>query len=119
MTVGSAWSIVLTGSVGESPAGGLAFFGLLVAALGSFVLALGLRRVDGLTRGVVLLLTAPIVFISTFVVGEALATLVNLDVLWILFLLTFCTGWIALGDTLRRDAGSTNLKSESVPPTRG
>ena len=119
MTVGSAWSIMLTGPVGESSAGGLAFFGLLVAALGSFVLALGLRRVDGLTRGVALLLAAPVVFVSTFVVGEALADLVSLDVLWILFLLTFYTGWITLGDTLRRDSGSANLQSESVPSTRG
>ena len=107
MAVGGAWSAVTTGSTVASPAGGFAFAGLLVAVLGSLVLALGLRRAGVATRAAALLIAAPVVLVATFVVGEALAAVVSIDMLWILFLVTFCVGWVALGDALRHSSEST------------
>lgn len=101
MTVGGAWSAVLTGAVGNSPAGGLAFAGLLIAAFGSLVLAIALRRAGIAPRAVALLVAAPVAFVATFVVGEALAAIASIDALWLLFLITFFVGWVSLGDALR------------------
>lgn len=102
MIVGGAWSAIYTGPANETlPGGGLVFAGLLVAMLGSLVLAFGLRRAQVATRAAMLLFAAPVVLVLTFIVGEAVTDVVNVDLMWILFLITFSTGWIALGDALR------------------
>lgn len=102
MVIGGAWSAIYTGPAGETlPGGGLVFAGLLVAMLGSLVLAFGLRRAQVATRAAMLLFAAPVVLVLTFVVGEAVTNVVDFDLMWILFLVTFSTGWIALGDALR------------------
>ncbi len=106
MTLGGAWSVVYTGSAVASPAGGFAFAGLFAAVLGSLVLAIGLRRASIATRAAVLLIAAPVVLVASFVVSETLAAVVSIDVLWILFLVTFCAGWVALGDALRHSPES-------------
>lgn len=115
MVVGAAWSAVSTGPVVDASAsGGLVFAGLLLAVLGSFALAVGLRR-SGVARAGTLLLVAPVLLVATFVVGEALVAVVALDALWLLFLVTFCAGWIALGDALR--SGPESTVAETTAPT--
>ena len=61
-----------------------------------------------------LLIAAPVVLVTGFVVGEAISTVVSVDVLWILFLVTFCAEWVALGDALRYSPEST--VSSTVAP---
>ena len=115
MTVGGAWSLLYTGpAVDSSTAGGFAFVGLLVALIGSLVLAVSLRRIGMATRAVWLLIAAPVVLVATFVVGEAITALTSIDAVWILFLITFCAGWIALGDALRTSSEVT-VPEPAVP----
>ncbi len=115
MVVGGAWSAVYTGPVLDaSTSGGLVFLGLLVATLGSLVLAIGLWRAGVAARAVAFLVAAPMVFVATFVVGEPLSAATGYDVMWLLFLLTFALGWIALGDALRAD--TRTVVDETVVP---
>lgn len=116
MTVGGVWSAidVAQATSDASTSGGLAFFGLLVAVVGSLVLAFGLRRAGVAGRAVALLVGAPVVLVSTFVVGETLSAATGYDVMWLLFVLTFCAGWVALGDALR--AGVRTTVGETVTP---
>ena len=107
MIVGGAWSAIDTApTVEASTAGGFAFMGLLVAVFGSLVLAIAFRRAGVVGRAAALLIAAPVVLVAGFVVGEAISAVVSIDAMWILFLLTFCAGWIALGDALRHSPES-------------
>lgn len=113
MTVGSVWSAVYAGPAEASLPGGFTFAGLLLATLGSLVLGLGLRRANVVTRAAALLIAAPVVLVATFVGGETITTITNIDLMWILFLVTFCAGWVALGDALRYSPESTAAESAS------
>ena len=114
VTVGGVWSLVAPGPAGEATtAGGFAFGGILLAMLGSLVLAVALHRSGLAPRAALLLIAAPVVFVATFVVGETISTVVGADAMWILFLVTFCTGWIAVGDALR-----SRSESPVVEPAR-
>ncbi len=115
MTVGGLWSTLYTGPAGEATqSGGLVFFGLLVAVLGSLVFAIALRRAGLAGRAAALLIVAPVVLVATFVVGETLTALSGFDVMWLLFLVTFCTGWVALGDAIRYTSDSA-LEETATP----
>lgn len=114
MTVGGMWSTVYTGPAEASTPGGLTFAGLLLAALGSLVLAFGLRRTNVATRAATLLIVAPVVLVATFIIGETITAITSIDVMWILFLTTFCIGWIALGDALRSSPELT-VAEETAP----
>lgn len=107
MTVGGVWNALYTGPVSDAlPGGGFAFGGLLLAALGSLVLGLALRRSGVAGRAALFMIAAPVVLVATFVVGEALTALSGFDVMWLLFLTTFALGWVAFGDAVRYRANS-------------
>ena len=112
MAVGGVWSAADTGpALDASTSGGLVFFGLLVAVLGSLFLGVGLRRARAATRAAAVLVAAPVVLVATFVVGETLAAAFDLDVMWLLFVLAFCAGWVALGDALRAAPETTPVET--------
>ena len=112
----AAFGVVAAPLPEASTSGGLAFFGLLVAMVGSAILAVALRRADVAPRAVAGLLAAPVVLVASFVVGQPITDALGLgfDAVWVLFLLTFCAGWIALGDVLRYSPEET--VSETVAP---
>jgi len=107
MLVGGVWSAIDTSPTLEaSTVNRFAFIGLLIAVLGSVILGIALRPTGVANRAATLLIAAPVVLVSIFVVSETISAVVSVDVLWLLLLLTFCAGWIALGDALRHSPES-------------
>jgi hypothetical protein len=114
MAAGGLWSYAETAPAADGLTSGGAFFlGLLVAVIGSVLLAAGLRRVPRATRAVRLFAAAPVLLVATFVVGEAVngVLALGIDVVWLLFVAAFCAGWIALGDSLRGTPETTPVET--------
>ena len=111
MAVGGVRSAAYAGpALDASTSGGLVFLGLLVAVLGSLFIGIGLRRAREATHAATVLVAAPVVLVASFVVGETLTAALDLDVMWLLFVLTFCAGWVALGDALRAAPETTTAE---------